>query len=104
MPSRSGLSLPPGSARGGRRLGLQASMFLVLAFITALAYWDEERESGAALDDFAAEQSTLASSLAAGLAAHLPTAQADAQASRGERVDPTEALAAVSIAVARIQH
>jgi signal transduction histidine kinase len=49
---------------------LQASMLLVLALVTGLAYWDEDRESTAALEDFAAEQATLASSLAAGLSAH----------------------------------
>jgi signal transduction histidine kinase len=54
-------------ARSGGRRALQASMLLVLVLITALAYWDEERESNAALEDFAAEQSTLATSLAGGL-------------------------------------
>ncbi len=48
-------------------------MLLVLVLVTGLAYWDEDRESKAALDDFAAEQSTLASSLAAGLSAHFAT-------------------------------
>jgi signal transduction histidine kinase len=40
-------------------------MALAIALVTALAFWDEERESKAALDDFAAEQTTLAASLAA---------------------------------------
>jgi two-component system, NtrC family, sensor kinase len=79
-------------------------MFLVLALVTGLAYWDEERESAAALEDFAAEQSTLASSLAAGLSAHLTTARVGAPGSREEGVDLTAALTTLSIAVGRIQH
>jgi signal transduction histidine kinase len=51
-------------------------MLIALALVSGLAYWDEERESKAALDDFAVEQSTLASSLAAGLSAHVPTSRA----------------------------
>jgi signal transduction histidine kinase len=43
-------------------------MVLAIALVTALAYWDEERESKAALDDFAQEQTTLATSLSAGIA------------------------------------
>jgi signal transduction histidine kinase len=46
-------------------------MLLVIALVTGLAYWDEERESEAALQDFAAEQSTLAAALAANLSVHL---------------------------------
>ncbi|MBV9949346.1 MAG: hypothetical protein JOZ69_21055, partial [Myxococcales bacterium] len=45
-----------------------AWMALAIALVTALAYWDEERESSAALDDFAEEQTTLAAALAAGIA------------------------------------
>jgi signal transduction histidine kinase len=78
-------------------------MLLVLALVTGLAYWDEERESEAALEDFAAEQSTLASSLAAGLSAHLATAPVGGTGSREESVDLTAALATLSIAVGRIQ-
>jgi len=59
-----------GELRGRRRLALPASMLLVVAFVTGLAYWDEQREARAALEDFAAEQSTCASSLAAGLSMH----------------------------------
>jgi two-component system, NtrC family, sensor kinase len=54
-------------------------MFLVLALVTGLAYWDEERESSTALEDFAAEQSTLASSLAANVSARLATVRRDAR-------------------------
>ena len=43
-------------------------MAAAIALVAALAYWDEERESAAALDDFAAEQATLARGLAAALA------------------------------------
>jgi two-component system NtrC family sensor kinase len=79
-------------------------MFVVLVLVTALAYWDEKRESVAALDDFAAEQSTLASSLAAGLSAHLVAVHLGSLASRGESVETTEALTTLSIALGRIQH
>jgi signal transduction histidine kinase len=41
-------------------------MVVAIAVVTAFAYWDEERESRAALDDFATEQATLALSLSAG--------------------------------------
>jgi signal transduction histidine kinase len=46
-------------------------MALAIALVTALAYWDEERESEAALDDFAREQTTLAVSMTAAIAAHV---------------------------------
>jgi signal transduction histidine kinase len=46
-------------------------MLAVVVCVTGLAYWDAQREAEAALQDFAAEQSTFASSLAAGLSAHL---------------------------------
>ena len=66
MAARPG-SLPMSSTKSSRRAVLQGSMVLVIALVAGLACWDEQRESRAALDDFAAEQSTLASSLAAGL-------------------------------------
>jgi signal transduction histidine kinase len=78
-------------------------MFLVVALVTALAYWDDERESAAALEDFAAEQSTLASSLAAGLSSYLATVHVRPPASRGEAVDAREATATLSVALGRIQ-
>jgi two-component system NtrC family sensor kinase len=65
-----------------------AWMVVAIAFVTALAYWDEERESSTALDDFAHEQTTLAVSLAAGLGdrlASLPPQQALAPAHGVER-------------------
>jgi two-component system NtrC family sensor kinase len=48
---------------------------MVAAIVTmaALAYFDEEREASASLDDFAHEQTTLAQSLAGVLSAHLTT-------------------------------
>jgi signal transduction histidine kinase len=54
------------------------SMLLAVATIAALAYWDEEREAAAALEDFAQEQATLASSLAAELDTRLSEARRDA--------------------------
>ena len=60
-------------------------MLVVVVLITCLAYWDEQREAQAALDDFAGEQATFAASLAAGLSAHLASVQGG---SSGEPVDP----------------
>ncbi len=57
---------------------LVESMSLSLIAVAALAFWDEERESAAALEDFALEQATLARSLAAGLRARLSQARQDA--------------------------
>ena len=42
-------------------------MIVAVVLIAGLAYWDAERESVAALQDFAQEQATLASALGAGL-------------------------------------
>ena len=53
-------------------------MVVALGLVVGLAYWDEERESKAALDDFAAEQSKLASGLGASLAARLAAIRRDA--------------------------
>jgi signal transduction histidine kinase len=44
-----------------------------VAVVALLAYWDEQRESTAALDDFAQEQATLAASVANELATRLGT-------------------------------
>ena len=46
-------------------------MVLALLVVTALAYWDEERESEAALDDFAQEQAKLAQAVSIALSAHV---------------------------------
>jgi len=55
-------------------------MLAAIAAIGALAYLDADRESGAALSDFAQEQATLAQSLAASLGARLAAARHDARA------------------------
>ena len=70
MPSDPGSAWPFGRRLRVRR-ALPAAMLLAVTLVAALAYWDERREAQAALEDFAAEQSTFASSLAAGLSAHL---------------------------------
>src|SRR3954453_690742 len=49
------------------RAVLAAAMIATVVLVAALAYWDAERESAAALDDFAQEQATLATALGAGL-------------------------------------
>jgi signal transduction histidine kinase len=64
--------------RAGPRVILKTSpivawMFAAMAAVIALAYWDEQRESNAALQDFAKEQATLAESLAASLGERLTT-------------------------------
>lgn len=46
-------------------------MTFAIVLVAGLAYWDEQRESTAALEDLAAEQTVAASSLAAGLSAHV---------------------------------
>jgi two-component system NtrC family sensor kinase len=53
-------------------------MLLAIAIITALAWWDEQREANAALRDLETEQTVVASSLAASLRAHLATVERDA--------------------------
>jgi signal transduction histidine kinase len=55
-----------------------AWMLLAMALVTALAYWDEQRESKAALDDFTQEQVTLAESVAASLMEKLTGESKDA--------------------------
>ncbi len=82
-PSAHAAPAPPGAssarerhARGGggvKTPSILAWMLLAIALVTALAYWDEERESGAALDDFAKEQTTLALSVSAALTEKLAT-------------------------------
>lgn len=55
-------------------------MLAAIAAVGSLAYLDAERESSAALADFAQEQATLAQSLAASLGARLAAARHDARA------------------------
>lgn len=70
----------PPKARGRLRAPILWLMLAAIAAIGALAYLDAERESGAALSDFAEEQATLAHSLAGSLGARLTAARHDAQA------------------------
>ena len=46
-------------------------MLVAIAAVTGLAWWDDQREAGAALRDLQSEQSILASSIAGTLRAHL---------------------------------
>src|SRR5271156_1152576 len=64
------------AASHGRWLIL-ASMLAAIAVVTALAWWDEQREADAALEDLESEQSVLASSVASDLRAHLIARHAD---------------------------
>jgi len=59
-------------------------MLLAIALVTGLAWWDEQREAGAALHDLETEQAILASSLAATLRARL-TAQPPSPGAGGRR-------------------
>jgi two-component system NtrC family sensor kinase len=80
------------------------SMLVVVALVTGFAYWDEQREAKAALDDFAAEQSTFASSLAAGLSAYLAALQSTAVTSPTAPPDLEGAMARAASAVSRVAH
>jgi two-component system, NtrC family, sensor kinase len=78
---------PPGQLEPRARLeaskqapSLIFFMFLAVAAVGLLAFWDEERESAAGLDDFAQEQAMLAGSMASELAAHLSAVRRDALA------------------------
>jgi two-component system NtrC family sensor kinase len=57
--------LPPPATKTSATILL--FMALAIGVVTALAYWSEERESAAALQDFAREQTTLAAAIAAAL-------------------------------------
>lgn len=71
--------------RGQRARGVPAPrspslillMLLAVAAVSALALWDEKRESSTTLDDFAQEQATLASSVASELSTRLAGARRD---------------------------
>lgn len=72
-----------------RRFGtrwLVVTMMAVVGAVAAIAYWDEERESAAALDEFAREQTTLARSLTSGLAVRLDEGRATAPAAQEDLV------------------
>jgi signal transduction histidine kinase len=73
---RAGVRHGIGRASSGvsvRTSPIVAWMFAAMTVVIALAYWDEQRESNAALQDFAKEQATLAESLAASLGERLAT-------------------------------
>lgn len=80
-------SVPPRSAAAGTvvaptRAGAAPRMLilwmvLAIAVIAGIAYWDEEREARAALDEFAGEQSTLAEGLSRALAERLAVIERD---------------------------
>jgi signal transduction histidine kinase len=77
-----------------------------MAAVTALAYWDEQRESRAALDDFAHEQVTLAGALATSLGERLarnPSSQALREAPRDllSAINAIEREGLVRVLVAR---
>ncbi len=59
------------SWKPARNIRLIGAMVLIVAAIAALSYWDARRESDAALQDFAAEQTTLARALAASFSARV---------------------------------
>jgi two-component system, NtrC family, sensor kinase len=59
-------------------------MFVAIALVTGLAWWDEQREADAALRDLETEQTVVASTLAASLRAHL----AVLERAGARRVDP----------------
>ncbi|HVY44848.1 MAG TPA: HAMP domain-containing sensor histidine kinase, partial [Minicystis sp.] len=71
---------PPASIRGVRTSTwpFVLAMALAMAAVAALAYWDEQREFEAALDDFAYAEASLAASLAAELSTRLAMARRDA--------------------------
>jgi signal transduction histidine kinase len=77
------MSGTPASARAAlsatRPGALALWMLGAIACVTALAWWDEQRENRAALKDLGTEQSILASSLADNLLAHLGASQTDAR-------------------------
>jgi signal transduction histidine kinase len=56
---------------------MASAMLAAVALIAALAFWDEKRESSAALEDFAMEQATLARALGAELQVRLTGAKED---------------------------
>jgi two-component system, NtrC family, sensor kinase len=60
------------------RVALVAWMLLAIAAVASLAFWDEQREANAALQDFAEEQSTLAQALSRALAERLAAVERDA--------------------------
>ena len=89
--SASAKARPPRRARWAR-VRLIGAMVLVVAVVGALAWWDGKRESASALEDFAQEQATLATSVAADLGTRLALAR------QGDRlpVSPQQLLAGLA--------
>jgi signal transduction histidine kinase len=68
------------------------AMVLIVAAIAALSYWDARRESDAALQDFADEQTTLARSLAASFSARVVGEKTDVALAALRSVERERAL------------
>ena len=76
------LPLPRGAAGpplGRGQIVLLISMLVAIAVVTGLAWWDEQREAGAALRDLETEQTLLATSLAASIRTQLAIVERDAE-------------------------
>jgi two-component system NtrC family sensor kinase len=63
----------------GRERSLIVLMVVAVAAVAVLAFWDEQRESAAALDDFAQDQAALAGSVASELDTRLAAVRRDAR-------------------------
>jgi two-component system NtrC family sensor kinase len=75
----------PRATRLGR-LWVPIVMILAVAVVATVAFWDEERESQAALEDFAEEQAILAVTAASSLADRLAGAVRDASVIASPRI------------------
>jgi signal transduction histidine kinase len=71
-------------------------MAVAILAVAALAYWDEQREAAAALEDFAEEQASLASAIAAAVSAKLDMARARGEMHEGDGGDDRELAALFS--------
>ncbi len=67
-----------GGMSKGPRVTIVLWMMLAVAAVASLAYWDEQREAGAALEDFAEKQAMLAQALSRALAERLAIIERDA--------------------------
>lgn len=77
--AESWISVGHGGRTSGQRVKTRAVLFWMLvtiAAVAAIAYWDEQREFAAALNDFAKEQAVLAQTLSATLQARLTGSEA----------------------------
>ncbi len=80
------------SWKPARNIRLIGAMVLIVAAIAALSYWDARRESDAALQDFADEQTTLARALAASFSSRVAGATTGAILSSLRSVERAQAL------------